>query len=371
MLWPLSRLTLALAVLVFGISVSEARTDGGVCDAPKPVCAARGAVFQISAFDPFGSAVRIGPGLLVTNRHVIADETEAKIHLKTGATVKGEVVPTTFGGDLVLIRAKLPDGPQLVPAENTPDQLYSIGLDIGARAISVFGKGVLLLKPAAGKTLARLYHTAHSQPGTSGGALVSASGELVGIVTSGGEGRNEALPAKQIKALRAASGPKHSERSLAIGAAYRECTIIVSRAMRSRDKVPPDVANEIESVCRASGNRQLTDLAGQVLGRSRMFERSVKLFRRGLDEDPNAINTRLSLVVILVYAQRYAEAAEPVKWLLNVIPKEREAQLYAVRIGKSTKDMALVERALALIKQYNPANLEAAQRFLNAPARAR
>ena len=331
----------------------------------------RDAVFQIKAFDPFGSAVRIGPDLLVSSRHVVADETRITITLADGKTVVGDAVPTSYDGDLILIRAKLPDGPVLKPAGDMDGDLYTIGFDLARKTVGVFNKGTVLLKPADGKPYARLHHTAQSQPGVSGGALVNAKGDFIAVAASGGEGRNEAVPASQIALLKSMSGPEHKDKSTAVGKAYRECTILVSQAQRTRDKVPPDIADKIDTACSASGNRQLFDLAAQIFGVSRMFDKSIGYFERGLDKDPNAVNTRLSIVVILSFAQRYKEAAKHVQWLLAVIPENDEVQRYAIRIGKETGDKAMVARGLKLIETHNPQGLEAAKRFIEAPARPR
>ena len=51
------------------------------CALEAPICAARGAVFRIETYDPAASAVRISANLLVTNRHVVADETAVRIVL--------------------------------------------------------------------------------------------------------------------------------------------------------------------------------------------------------------------------------------------------------------------------------------------------
>ena len=75
--------------------------------------------------------------------------------------------------------------------------------------------------PAIGFPLARLHHDAYSQPGNSGGALINSSGHLVGIVTSGGDGRYEAIPLHAIDALKKASGSKHRQRCREISGAIR------------------------------------------------------------------------------------------------------------------------------------------------------
>ena len=166
------------------------RAQEAACAAPEPVCGARGAVFAIgSDFDPMASAVRIGPDLLVTNRHVVADETRAELRMPDGGSRVAEVVPSGYPGDLVLLRVvELGAGPVLAGATGDSDgTLYTVGLDIARRRVRAFAPGRLLLAPAPGHPLARLHHSAQGQPGTSGGALVDGAGRLVGIVAAGGD----------------------------------------------------------------------------------------------------------------------------------------------------------------------------------------
>lgn len=366
---PLSRAAGAAAILVFFAVAQPAWAQSATdCQAPEPVCATRASIFSIGAFDPSGSAVRIGPDLLVTNRHVVADETKVEIRLPGGETVAGEVLPTSYGGDLVLVKAPLPEGPALtgVAAETTGD-LYTVAQDITERRVRVFPKGSVLLPPAEGKPFARLHHTAYSQPGNSGGALVNGKGELVAIATSGGEGRFEAVPATEIAKLQELSGDARAEDSARIGKAYRECTEIVEQAIRVGDKLPDNVSEKLISSCESSNNRQLFDLAGQALGRSAQFDKAIAFFEKSIERDPNAINSRISLVITLNFARRQKDAVPHVRWLLDVIPEDASVQRAAIQAGKITGDKELAERALKLIEQHSPQQLEAAKRFLDAP----
>lgn len=337
------------------------------CTAPEPVCAARAAVFGISAFDPVGSAVRIGPDLLVTNRHVVADEKTVEVWLEPGRKIEGEVVPSAFKGDMILVRAQLPEGPVLKPGSDISGDLWSVGHDISAKAVKVYPKGEVLLAPYEGKPYSRLHHTAYNQPGNSGGALVNAAGELVGVTASGGEGRFEAVPSGQIAALKAQSGPDKADESSALGKHVRECTLILEKARRVRRELPDPLAGVVAESCTASENRQLYDLSGQLLGRHRRFDAAIAFFQKSLEKDPNAINSRLALVITLRFARRLEEAKEHVNWLLDVIPEERTIHPIVLAIGKVTKDQALIDRALALIEKHAPNQLEAAKNYLKSP----
>lgn len=65
----------------------------GDCPHPEPVCLIRQAVFPVSSFDPVGSATRIGPDLLVTNRHVVGGRRYAVVHTPNGPR-GGCVIPS-------------------------------------------------------------------------------------------------------------------------------------------------------------------------------------------------------------------------------------------------------------------------------------
>ncbi len=336
------------------------------CQAPKPVCAVRGRVVRIASFDPVASAVLIGPGLLVTNRHVVADNPWADVFPPGGPVRRARVVPTDYPGDLVLLRAEgLNGGPalEIAPAD-AGAELYAVGVDVGRERVRVYAPGRIILQPAEGKPLARLHHSAHGQPGNSGGALVDGAGRLVGIVTSGGEGRHEAIGAAQLAVLRARSGPRYADASRALGAHYRKCIEALERARRRRGPAEAAVGDVIAESCAASGNRQFFDLAGQFFGRARRFDDSVAMFERALEQDPNAINSRLGLAIILDFARRYGAAVPHLAWLLGVLPADRRVLRLSVQVGKWGGDPDLAQRALALLEIHHPDIAPRARDFL-------
>ncbi len=348
------------------------------CAAPAPVCAARAAVFPVASFDPAGSAVRIAADLLVTNRHVTADARAAEVFLPDGRSVPAEVVPTSYPGDLVLLRSgELGPGPALAASAEARAMgaLFSVAARPGDRMVRAYAPGVLLFAPADGKPLARLHNSAAGEPGNSGGALVDERGALVGIVSSGGEGRNEAIPAVEIARLRALSGPAQAAADARLGRAYRLCLErLESRRPRPGPMADPEARRLIDA-CGDSGNRQLFDLAAQVLGQAGRFGQSASLFRRALEQDPNALNSRIGLLVTLHLDRRFADELPHLHRLLEVLPDDAQVLRFAVQAGKWADDPELAERALALLETHHPEAAPAARGFLEAdipaPSRSR
>jgi hypothetical protein len=346
------RLIIALGVAAVVCLPARAQE---ACAAPAPVCAARSAVFAISTpFDPLASATLIAPGLLVTNRHVVADESRVEVRDAEGAWRAGTVVPSAYKGDLVLVRVPGLEGeprPSGVPGAG---KLYPIGVDVASGLVRVFAAGQVNSLPAVGKPLARLHHSAASQPGTSGGALVDGSGRLVGILAAGGERRNDAIPVSRLAELEASSGAGREAESSALGRAYRGCI----------DNLGVTALDALEVACRATGNRQLLDLVAQSMGGAGRYDDSARLFRVALELDPNSLNTLIGLAVTLHRAQRWEQEVAVLSGLIERLPSDFPLLRMSLRAGKFAGDKALSQRALALIGQHHPDALDAATQFL-------
>jgi hypothetical protein len=357
-MWKLTaarRVVMYPAVLLGLALVSWPARSQDACTAPEAVCAARDAVFAISSpFDPLASAVLVAPGVLATNRHVVADETRIEVLTKGGGAIAGEVVPTGYAGDLVLVRVPGLEGAPLPLADAADGPLYAVGADQAGGAIRVHSPGHVLALPADGKPLARLHHAADSQPGNSGGALVDGNGRLVGIVTAGGEGRHDAIPVSRLAALEAASGPSHAAASAALGRAYRVCIESLERG----------ALDALAEACGASGNRQLLDLAGRALGEAGRHAPSAQLFRDALEIDPNSVNSMIGLAVTLHLAESWDEEVAVLRDLIERSPADFQVLRMSVQAGKFAGDETLIERALAFIGQHHPDALDAANDFL-------
>lgn len=354
-----ARRLLLLALCFLPPSAAGAAQD---CTAPEAVCAAAGRVYRVSSFDPEASALLIAPGRLVTNRHVVADNANAEVILPDGRRLAARVVPSSYPGDLILLTVDGLDGAAPLPrAEATMQtEIRVAGADIGRQAVRVYAPG-RLLTPKAGTPRARLHHDAESFPGNSGGALLDAEGRLVGIATSGGEGRNEALPAAQLDTLEAASGPDHAEAHARISQAYAAC---IEALDQTRGGLRPELARALIEACPESGNRQLIDLAGQTFGRAGALEQSIALFERSLEIDPHAVNARVGMAVSLHIAQRFEEEVEHLRWLMDgPLPADPLVLRYAVQAGKWGGAPDLAEQALTRLERHHPQLAPPARRF--------
>lgn len=361
----------SLLLLAICLAAPTAATAATVCDAPKPVCAAASRVYRVAAFDPESSAVLVGPHRLVTNRHVIGDHDTATVTLPDGSTLAAKVIPSSYPGDLVLLQVDglTGDAPLKWAEADEDTKLWVAGVDIGRGSVRVYSPGHLLVE-IADTPRARLQHDAESFPGNSGGALLDAEGHLVGIVTSGGDGHNEAIPASELAELEDASGPDHAQDQARISRDYMTCIDALDQA-RGR-ALPPAAGDAIATACPASGNRQLIDLAGQAFGRAGEMDRSVKMFERSLTLDPHAINSRLGMVVTLHIAQRFDQEIPHLRWLMKVLPADPQVLRFAVQAGKWGGDPALAEDALAALEKYHPQLAKPAKRFYETgPAKPR
>ena len=364
---PVRTLLFAALLLVSWAATAEAQSEAQArCKAPDAVCAAAERVFAIASFDPTASAVLIETGLLVTNRHAVADNQRAQIFLPAGGQVLADVVPSVYAGDLILLRAPDLEAPgNWATAEAAAGtDLYTIGADVGRGAIRVYPPGRMLLPPAPGKPLARLHHDAFSQPGNSGGALVDAEGRLVAIVASGGEGRNEAIPADEIEKLKSLSAPEYLAASRTTGEAIRKCAEALDAARGARRLAPKNVSF-INDQCIRANNRQLWDLAGQAFGRRRMFDDSVDMFTRALDQDPNAINSMIAMAITLHLAGRYADEVPHLKRLVDILPADAEVLRLGVQAGTWGGDKALAEKSLKLLQRHHPRLAPLARDFID------
>ena len=342
----------------------------GDCPHPAPVCRVRQAVFPVSSFDPIASATRIGPTLLVTNRHVVADRPDAVVHTPDGPR-GARVIPSAYLGDLALLEVQgLPgDGfiPDLEGEVSDDGAFYAVGIDIARKEVRVFDPGGLIARPAEGAALGRLHVRSRMQPGVSGGALVDQQGELVGIAVGGGDGRFEAMPLEGVRALLALrTDAAAADVTRRLGTALSDCAAGMSVIQaRTADESDRDTLFE---TCAATLNHGQLLEAGRILARAGDFDGAIALHGQAAEQVPNSINARISLLVSLQLAGRFDEMTGHARRLMLMAPEDPQALRFAIQSGVWGNAPELAEEAYRALVKADPRQAEAARRFIdNAP----
>ena len=153
-------------------------------------------------------------GYIITNNHVIAGAKEIIVSLSDGNSVNGTLIGTDEMSDIAVVKvdvkdlpiAELGDSDEVVVGEPA----IAIGNPMGLEFQGSVTVGVI---SALNRTLdlndrrVKLFQTdAAISPGNSGGALVNADGEVIGInsaklATTGVEGMGFAIPINTVKAI--------------------------------------------------------------------------------------------------------------------------------------------------------------------------
>lgn len=345
--------------------VVSPQVSHGDCPHPASVCIMRQAVFPVSSFDPMASATRIAPTLLVTNRHVVGDRTDAVVHTPDGPR-SAEVVASDYLGDLVLLSVKgLPEGghvPTLNDSAAGTAQLYVVGADVSRQEVRVLDPGSLIAGPAEEAELGRIHVTARMQPGFSGGALVDENGNLVGIAVGGGEGRYEAIPLAQVaRLLDGRNTDAAPELTEWLGRAFANCAGQIDAAA-SGTKVEPQTVMDI---CSTAFNQGQLLEAGRMLAKSGSLDGAAALHGQAVRQTPNSINARLSLLASMQLAARFEDMIEHAQWLIGMAPDDPRALRIAIQSGVWGDDPELAEEAYRLLLDADPRQARAARRFID------
>lgn len=128
-------------------------------------------------------------GLIATNHHVVDGRSRIRVHLADGRDVSAWVLATDVENDLALLRASetLPDGLPLA-AEEAPmgSSVYTLGFphpDIMGRNAKLT-TGIVNARTGIRDDPRHYQISVPVQAGNSGGPLLNARGEVVGLVTS-------------------------------------------------------------------------------------------------------------------------------------------------------------------------------------------
>jgi serine protease Do len=150
-----------------------------------------------------GSGIVIGAGRVLTNAHNVRGD-QVTVTFADGRTAEGSVAGHDIDGDLAVINVDTGETPALAWADGSS---VSIGTPLfalsnpGGRGLRVtfgFVSGIdrTFRGPRGRRITGSLEHTAPLLPGSSGGPVVDAGGQLVGINTNRlGEGFYLSIPA--------------------------------------------------------------------------------------------------------------------------------------------------------------------------------
>jgi serine protease Do len=158
-----------------------------------------------------GSGVVVGEGRILTNAHNVRGD-QVTVTFADGRTAEGSVAARDIDGDLAVINVDTSGVPALPWASAVPAE---IGMPVfalanpGGRGLRVtfgFVSGIerTFRGPRGRRITGSLEHTAPLLPGSSGGPVLNARGELLGINTNRlGEGFYLAIPADETLRARA------------------------------------------------------------------------------------------------------------------------------------------------------------------------
>lgn len=173
-----------------GDSDEGAETAPAAQQIPEIVSAVEPSVVAVVLEDGIGSGVIVDEGRVVTNAHVVGDLPEVQVQLATGRRVPAEVRAVDLQTDLAVLETGETGLPEAEFSEGLPqvgELAVAIGSPLGLENTVTAGiiSGVGRAVPAGPQTpvsLVDLIQTdAPIAPGNSGGALVNAEGEVVGI----------------------------------------------------------------------------------------------------------------------------------------------------------------------------------------------
>ena len=149
-----------------------------------------------------GSGVVLGAGQVLTNAHNVRGS-QVTVTFADGRTAEGNVAGHDIDGDLAVIEADTGQAPALpwatgAPAIGTPVFALANPGGRGLRVTFGFVSGIdrTFRGPRGLRITGSLEHTAPLLPGSSGGPVLDAAGQLLGINTNRlGEGFYLAIPA--------------------------------------------------------------------------------------------------------------------------------------------------------------------------------
>ncbi len=169
-------------------------------------------VVSVSRQGGMGSGVIIrADGVIVTNAHVVGNESQVQVKLANGKRVTGNVLGRDPSGDVAVV--KIDGSGYPVAAMSDSDRLevgqsaIAIGNPLGFERTVTRGVVSAVNRTVGGSDMDGLIQTdASINPGNSGGPLLDSSGQVIGINTlvvraSGASGLGFAVPINTVRSI--------------------------------------------------------------------------------------------------------------------------------------------------------------------------
>jgi S1-C subfamily serine protease len=212
-----------------------------------------------------GTGFLVGPGgELVTNLHVIGRATQLRVHLPDGQVVTDvHFLAADAEHDLVLLSVGARDLPYLrlsdSPRPRVGEALYVLGHPLGMDI--TFSDGIVSGHPEL-EGIHFIQITAPISRGSSGGPVVDARAEVIGVAAAfarGGQNVNLALPASMVRALL-----EQETEPRAFAAYARRLRSLASDARYVAAALPESTRQPAPETSRESQRRLLDELATTV-----------------------------------------------------------------------------------------------------------
>lgn len=145
------------------------------------------AVVTVQTSDGHGSGFLItNDGYLITNQHVVGNESLVKVKFEQGFTLDAQVVKTNKDFDLALLKVQATDLPALSIGDDKGlmlgEEIFAIGTPMEAAFSQSVSRGILSgRRDIEGRSL--LQTDVSINPGNSGGPLIDENGLVVGVAT--------------------------------------------------------------------------------------------------------------------------------------------------------------------------------------------